>query len=63
MLCGAHENVETPDLRLSFGQIAANEAQYEGAIAALAGRSVVGKAFAASLQMGAVSDALDEYES
>jgi Ferritin-like domain len=60
---GAVENVETPDLRLSIGQIAANEAQHEGALAALAGRSVVGKAFAAPLQMGAVSDALDEFES
>lgn len=60
---GAVENVETPDLRLSIGQIAANEAQHEGALAALAGRPVVGKAFAPAMQMGAVSDALDEYES
>jgi rubrerythrin len=60
---GAVENVETPDLRLSIGQIAANEAQHEGALAALAGRSVVGKAFAPAMQIGAVSGALGEYES
>jgi rubrerythrin len=60
---GAVENVETPDLRLSIGQIAANEAQHEGALAALDGRSVVGKAFAPAMQIGAVSDALDAYES
>jgi rubrerythrin len=60
---GAVENVETPDLRLSIGQIAANEAQHEGALAALAGRSVVGKAFAPAMEIGAVSGALGEYES
>jgi rubrerythrin len=60
---GAVENLETPDLRLPIGQIAANEAQHEGALAALEGRSVVGKAFAPALQIGAVSDALDEFES
>jgi rubrerythrin len=60
---GAVENVETPDVRGSIGQIAANEAQHEGALAALAGRSVVGKAFAPAMQIGAVSNALDEYES
>jgi rubrerythrin len=60
---GAVENVETPDLRLSIGQIAANEAQHEGALAALDGRSVIGKAFAPAMQIGAVSNALDEYES
>lgn len=60
---GAVENVETPDLRLTIGQIAANEAQHQGALAALHGRSVVGKPFAPALQIGAVSDALDEFES
>jgi Ferritin-like domain len=60
---GAAENVETPELRLPIGQIAANEAQHVGALEALEGRSVIGKAFAPALQMGAVSDALDEYES
>jgi rubrerythrin len=60
---GAIENVETPDVRLSIGQIAANEAQHEGALAVLDGGSVVGKAFASAMQIGAVSNALDEYES
>ena len=60
---GAIENVETPELRLPIGQIAANEAQHQGAFAALGGGPVVGKAFAPGLQMGAVSDALDEFES
>ena len=60
---GAAENVETPDLRLSIAQIAANEAQHVGALEALEGRSVIGKAFAPALQIGSVSDALDEFES
>jgi rubrerythrin len=60
---GAIENVETPELRLPIGQIAANEAQHQGAFAALGGGSMVGKAFAPGLQMGAVSDALAEFES
>jgi rubrerythrin len=60
---GAVENVETPGLRLPIGQIAANEAQHQGALAALNGQSVVGKPFAPALQIGAVSDALDEFES
>jgi rubrerythrin len=60
---GAAENVETPELRLPIGQIAANEAQHVGALEALEGRSVIGKAFPPALQMGAVSDALDGYES
>ena len=60
---GAIENVETPDWRLPIGQIAANEAQHQGAFAALGGGPVVGKAFAPGLQMSAVSDALDAFES
>ena len=60
---GAVENVETPALRLPIGQIAANEAQHEGALAVLAGRSAIGKAFAPAMQIAAVSDALDEFES
>jgi rubrerythrin len=60
---GAVENVQTPQLRLPLGQIAANEAQHAGALAALAGRPVIGPAFAPSLQIAAVSDALDAYES
>jgi Ferritin-like domain len=60
---GAVESVETPALRLPIGQIAANEAQHAGALAGLRGEPVVGKAFAPALQMGAVSDVLDEFES
>ena len=60
---GAVESVETPALRLSIGQIAANEAQHAGALAGLHGEPVVGKTFAPVLQMDAVSDALDEFES
>lgn len=60
---GAAENVETPDLRLPIAQIAANEAQHVGALEALEGRSVIGKAFTPALQIGSVSDALDEFES
>jgi rubrerythrin len=60
---GAVENVATPELRLVIGQIAANEAQHEGAVAALSGRPVIGRAFAPAIQMGAVSDALDGFES
>jgi hypothetical protein len=60
---GAVQNVQTPELRLPFGQIAANEAQQVGAYAQLLGAPVVGSAFAASMQIDAVSSALDEYES
>jgi rubrerythrin len=60
---GAVENLATPALRLPIGQIAANEAQHAGAVAALGGRSVIGKALAPALQIGSVSDALDEFES
>ncbi len=60
---GAAENVETAELRLPIGQIVANEGQHVGALEALEGRSVIGKAFAPALQIGSVSDALDEFES
>jgi hypothetical protein len=60
---GAVENVETPELRLSIGQIAANEAQHAGALAVLRGGSVIGRAFAPSLQIDAASAALDRFES
>jgi hypothetical protein len=59
---GAIENIQTPELRLPIGQIAANEAQHVGALAALAGRPVIGRAFAPSLQIDAASAALDAYE-
>jgi Ferritin-like domain len=60
---GAVQNVQTAQLRLPIGQIGANEAQHVGALAALAGRPVIGHAFAPSLQMAAVSDFLDTFES
>jgi hypothetical protein len=55
--------MEAPELRLSLGQIAANEAQHAGAVAALRGRNVIGRAFAPSLQIDAASAALDRFES
>src|SRR5262249_6349165 len=60
---GALENVQTPQLRLPLAQIAANESQQAGAYAQLIGGHVVGSAFAPPLQIDAVSEALDEYES
>ena len=60
---GAVQNVQTPQLRLPIGQIAANEAQHVSALALSTGRSPIGRAFAPSLQIGAVSTALDAYES
>jgi Ferritin-like domain len=60
---GAVESTVTPALRLAIGQIAANEAQHESALAGLGGRSPIGKAFAPAMEIGAVSDALDEFES
>jgi len=60
---GAVENVQTPELRLTIGRIAANEAQHQGALAGFRGDSMVGAALAPALQMGAVSDVLDEFES
>lgn len=60
---GAIENVASPQLRLPIGQIAANEAQHAGALAALAGGPAIGKPFAQSLPMAAASNALDHFES
>jgi len=60
---GAIANVGTPELRLPIGQIAANEAQHAGALAGLAGRSVIGSPMAQALPIAAVSDALDQFES
>jgi hypothetical protein len=60
---GAVENVEAADVRLSVGQIAANEAQHASALAQLRGRAVIGSAFAPVLQIDAASAALDRYES
>ena len=60
---GALENVQTSQFRLPIAQVAANEAQQAGAYAQLLGRPVVGSAFAASLQIDALSAVLDAYES
>jgi rubrerythrin len=60
---GAIENVQTPELRLTIGQIAANEAQHQSALAGFRGDSMVGPALGPALEIGAVSDALDEFES
>jgi rubrerythrin len=60
---GAVENVQTQQLRLPIGQIAANEAQHTSALAQRLGGHMIGAAFAPSLQIDAVSAALDAYES
>ena len=60
---GAVENIQTPQLRLPIGQIAANEAQHVSAVAVAAGKPIIGRAFAPALQIDAVSAALDAYES
>jgi len=59
---GAVEKLETAELRGPLAQIAANEAQHLSAFAHLRGRSLVGKAFAASLPIDLVSAELDRYE-
>lgn len=60
---GAIENVQTPEIRLPLGQIAANEAQHVSALAAALGRPTIGHAFAPSLSIDDVSTQLDRYES
>lgn len=60
---GAVENVQSPSWRLPIGQIAASEARHVAALAGAAGKPVLGRAFAPSLQIDAVSAALDAYES
>jgi Ferritin-like domain len=60
---GAVEKLETSQLRGPIAQIAANEAQHLSALAQLQGRPLVGKAFAASLSIDAVSAELERYES
>ena len=59
---GAVQNVQSQQLRLPIGQIGANEAQHVSALAVSAGRPAIGSAFAPSLQIDAVSAALDDYE-
>jgi hypothetical protein len=60
---GAIQSIQSGDLRLPVGQIAANEAQHLGAVSARAGRRPVGRPFAAALDIDAASRALDVYES
>jgi len=60
---GAVENVQTAQLRLPIGQIAANEAQHLSAIGPMLGRPTIGRAFGPALSIAAVTAALDEYES
>jgi hypothetical protein len=60
---GAVANVQTPEVRLPLGQVAANEAQQVSALAHLLGRRLIGGAFAAAMPIDAVSAVLDEYES
>jgi hypothetical protein len=60
---GANAGVQTPQLRITIGQISTNEAQHAAALATLAGGSVIGKAFGPVLDAGAVTAALDSYES
>ena len=60
---GAVQNVQTPELRLPLGQIAANEAQHVSVLAQLVGKPAIGRPFAAALPIDAVSAALDTYES
>jgi Ferritin-like domain len=60
---GAIESVQTPELRLPIGQIAANEAQHLSALAPAVGKLRIGRAFPAALTMSAVSSRLDAFES
>jgi len=60
---GALEQVQTQSIRLPLGQIAANEAQQQSALAPLVSRQAIGSAFAAALPIDVVSAALDGYES
>ena len=60
---GAVQNVQTAQLRLPIGQIAANEAQHVSALAVARGKPAIGRAFGPALPIAAVSAALDVYES
>ena len=60
---GAVENLQSPQLRLPIGQIAANEAQHVSALAPWTGRPAIGPAFGPALQIAAVSATLDSFES
>jgi Ferritin-like domain len=60
---GAIESLETQELRLPIGQIAANEAQHVSALAPLLRQRAIGAAFPAALTMSTVSATLDGFES
>ncbi|HEV2591048.1 MAG TPA: ferritin-like domain-containing protein [Gaiellaceae bacterium] len=60
---GANAGVQTPALRLAIAQISANEAQHAAALAALAGKPVIGKPFGPALDAAAVTTMLNAYES
>jgi rubrerythrin len=60
---GAIEAVQTPELRLPIGQIAASEAHHLSVLAPAAGHPAIGRAFPGALSIGAASAALDRYES
>ena len=60
---GAVESIQTPELRLPVGQIAANEAQHVSAVAPAAGKARIGRAFPVALSIEAASDVLDVFES
>jgi len=60
---GANADVQTPELRIAVGQISASEAQHAAALAGLAGRPVIGRAFGPALRSDAVTAVLDNFES
>jgi hypothetical protein len=60
---GAIGSVQTPELRLPLGQIAANEAQHLSALAPAAGKLRIGRAFPAALTISEASAGLDVFES
>ncbi len=67
VLVGAYidalEHVQTPGYRETMARILANEAQHDGALAALEGNPVIAKPFPSPLRMDALSNYLDNYES
>jgi hypothetical protein len=60
---GASANIGTPQVRTAVAQISANEAQHAAALAALAGRPTIGRAFGPALDAAAVTSVLDTFES
>jgi hypothetical protein len=60
---GALGTVESADLRLLVGQIAASEGRHAGAVARMLGHPTAGNPFPEPRSIDAVSTALDAYES